>query len=199
LIVGGGNLGVGVAALYSDPDLEIISFDVYWSEAISFIADGHDIPLVDNGAHGVWIQAVLEHVLDPQRVVSELHRVTCTNGYIYAKVPFMQMVHEEPYDFTRFSHSGLRWLFRNFDELSARSIDGPGTTLRWSLRYFVLSISRSKNMATAIYWSCIWLSWIDRLIPESYRILSSSGFFFFGRKSICPLKSNKIVAYYRGI
>jgi len=142
---------------------------------------------------------VLEHVLDPQRVVSELHRVTCNNGYIYAEVPFMQMVHEGPYDFTRFSHSGLRWLFRNFDELSAGSIDGPGTTLRWSLRYFVLSISRSKNMAAAIYWSCIWLSWIDRLIPESYRILSSSGFFFFGIKSICPLKSNKIVAYYRGI
>ena len=66
LIVGGGGDGVGVSNLINDPDLEIISFDVYWSEFISFIADGHDVPLIDGAVQGVWVQAVLEHVLDPQ-------------------------------------------------------------------------------------------------------------------------------------
>jgi hypothetical protein len=198
LIVGGGNLGVGVAALYADPDLEIISFDVYWSEAISFIADGHDIPLVDNGVHGVWIQAVLEHVLDPVRVVSELHRVLCASGSVYAEVPFMQMVHEGPYDFERYTHSGLRWLFRNFDELRSGSVDGPGTALRWALRYFVLGLTHSRNAAAAVYWGCLWLSWIDRMLPESRRVLSSSGFFFLGSKVSTQLEAREIVSYYRG-
>lgn len=198
LVVGGGNLGVGVAALYTDPDIDIVSFDVYWSDAISFIADGHDIPVTDGSFHGVWIQAVLEHVLDPSRVVAELQRVLCAGGCVYAEVPFMQMVHEGPYDFERFSHSGLRWLFRHFDELRSGSVDGPGTVLRWAIRYFVWSSTNSRNIASAVYWGLLWLSWIDRLVPESRRILSSSGFFFLGKKSDAQMEIESIVGYYRG-
>jgi len=199
LIVGGGTLGVGVSKLYADLDIDIISFDVYWSDVISFIADGHDIPLIDSSVHGVWVQAVLEHVLDPPKVVAELHRVLCASGSVYAEVPFIQMVHEGPYDFERFSHSGLRWLFRNFDEICSGSVDGPCTALRWAIRYFVLGVTRSRHLAAVIYWSLLWLSWMDRLVPEPCRVLSSSGFFFLGKKSNSKFDMKSIVSYYRGV
>jgi len=55
----------------------------------------------------VWIQAVLEHVLDPVRVVAEIHRVLRPGGLVYSEIPFMQEVHEGAYDFTRFRLSGM--------------------------------------------------------------------------------------------
>jgi SAM-dependent methyltransferase len=41
-----------------------------------------------------WIQAVLEHALDPPVVVAEIYRVLKPGGLVYADTPFMQRVHE---------------------------------------------------------------------------------------------------------
>jgi hypothetical protein len=85
---------------------------------------------------GVWIRAVLEHVLEPAQVVAEVHRVLAAGDIVYAETPFMQQVHEKAYDFTRFSRTGHRWLFRHFEKIAAGEIGGPGQSLVWSLRYF---------------------------------------------------------------
>ena len=69
---------------------------------------------------------MLEHVLDPAQVVAEIHRVLGKDGVVFANTPFMQQVHEGAYDFTRFTLSGHRWLFRNFDLLEAGTSAGVG-------------------------------------------------------------------------
>ena len=99
------------------------------------VADAHKLPFVDQSFDGVWIQAVLEHVLEPIDVVSEIHRVLRDDGLVYAETPFMQQVHERAYDFTRFTQSGHRWLFRSFTEISAGPVTGGGVALLWSIRY----------------------------------------------------------------
>ncbi len=53
-------------------------------------------------------------MLEPERVVSEIARVLKPAGMVYSEIPFMQQVHEGAYDFTRFTDSGQRWLFRQF-------------------------------------------------------------------------------------
>jgi len=75
LVVGGGTIGSGNHALYEDPAVRIAAFDVYASPLTQFVADGHSIPLSDQCVDAVLVQAVLEHVLDPWRVVGEIHRV----------------------------------------------------------------------------------------------------------------------------
>src|SRR5258708_18916686 len=75
LIIGGGTVGIGSSALCSDRDIDAISLDIYASPHTTFVADGHRIPLADGCVDAVWIQAVLEHVLDPPAVVAEIHRV----------------------------------------------------------------------------------------------------------------------------
>src|SRR5439155_5186428 len=102
VVVGGGTAGSGAQLLYDAPDVRLISFDIYHSATTQFIADAHAIPLQDGIADGVWVQAVLEHVLDPAQVVAEIHRVLRPNGYVCSEIPFMQQVHEGRYDFTRF-------------------------------------------------------------------------------------------------
>ena len=45
-------------------------------------------PFPDSSFNIVIIQAVLEHVLNPQKVVKEINRVLKNKGIIYSETPF---------------------------------------------------------------------------------------------------------------
>jgi SAM-dependent methyltransferase len=165
LVVGGGSVGSGLDALYTDQSIDLIAFDLYSSEFVQFVADAHWIPLRNQCVDGVLIQAVLEHVLDPQRVVSEIERVLCPNGLVYADTPFLQQVHEGAYDFTRFTESGHRYLFKNFSEISAGVVAGPGVQMIWSIDSLCRGLFRSRIAGLLAKVAFFWLRWLDRAIP----------------------------------
>ena len=72
LVVGGASRGQGTGRLYRDPALRVHAFDITPSRDIQFIADAQRIPAPDGTFDGVVVQAVLEHVVDPHQVVSEI-------------------------------------------------------------------------------------------------------------------------------
>jgi SAM-dependent methyltransferase len=198
LIVGGGTVGNGVEALYADPRLRLIAFDVYGSPVTQFIADAHQIPLADASVDAVIVQAVLEHVLDPGRVVEEIHRVLRDDGIVYAETPFLQQVHAGPYDFNRYTSSGHRYLFRSFDEIAAGPVAGPGTQLLWSVDHLVRGLMRSElpgKLARALFF---WLRFLDRLVPTAFATDDATAYYFLGRRAAHELTPGEIVDYYRG-
>jgi SAM-dependent methyltransferase len=136
LVIGGGTIGLGANELYRNSSIELVGTDVYASPHTVLVADAHKPPFEDGMFDGVWVQAVLEHVLEPAAIVEEIHRVLRRGGLVYAETPFMQQVHERAYDFSRFTQSGHRWLFKRFSEISAGPIGGAGAALVWSIRYF---------------------------------------------------------------
>ena len=54
---------------------------------------------------------VLEHVYDHHTMIKEIHRVLKPGGHIMLTVPFVWELHEEPYDFFRFTKHALKELF----------------------------------------------------------------------------------------
>ena len=80
LVVGGGTIGSGAEELYRDDSIELVGTDVYASPHTVLVADAHKLPFDDGVFDGVWVQAVLEHVLEPAAVVAELHRVLRPDG-----------------------------------------------------------------------------------------------------------------------
>jgi len=198
LIVGGGGKGIGTDVFYDDPDIQVIGFDIYASPLTHFIADAHQIPIETGSVDGVWIQYVLEHVLDPWRVVGEIRRVLSNDGLVYAETPFLQQIHEGTYDFVRFTHSGHRWLFRDFTEIKSGIAMGPGVQLLWTLEHNVRGIFRSRSMGQAVKLSLFWLRLIEKIIPIRYSFDNASSFHFLGSKANKPLRPQDIVKYYRG-
>lgn len=196
LIVGGGAIGSGIESLYANPDLDVVAFDIYKSENCQFIADGHQIPLMDGTVDGVLIQAVLEHVLSPQRVADEIHRVLRPGGLVYADTPFMQQVHEGPYDFTRFTESGHRYLFRRFEVRSSGTVGGLGTQLHWSLLYFGRGIHRRVGQVLWVGFS--WLHMLDGRLDSRATVDGASSVFFYGHSSIRSISPQEIITYYSG-
>ena len=198
LIVGGGTIGQGMEPLYKNARIEIVSFDIYASPFVQFIADAHRIPLPDESFDAAIIQAVLEHVLVPEKVISEIYRILKVNGLVYAETPFFQHVHEGAYDFTRFTESGHRYLFRRFELLRSGASAGAGTELLWSLDNFFRGLFRSKRLGKVIKLFFFWLQYCDALIPDSYNIDSAIGVYFWGKKQETTINGKDLISHYKG-
>jgi SAM-dependent methyltransferase len=197
LIVGAGELGEGLDGIISDSRFTFVECDVYLNNRVHVIADGHDLPFLDGSFDGVICQAVLEHVLDPQRCVDEIHRVLKPRGVVYAEVPFMQQVHMAGYDFTRFTLSGCRRLFRNFDEIGAGALGGPGMALAWSISHFVGSFSASDLWSTfrvtVLPFFIFWLKYLDGFLNSPKAADAASASYFMGYRSDTPTPDREIL------
>ncbi len=198
VVVGGGADEHGLDALYEHPSVDVVGFDVYGSDLVQFIADGHSIPLATGTVDAVIVQAVLEHVLDPPLVVGEIHRILRPGGLVYAETAFMQQVHEGPYDFTRYTESGHRWLFRDFEVIDAGALTGPGTQLAWTADYLVRALTRSQTAGRVAHRILSPLSYLDRLVPATHSIDNSPAVYFLGRRSESSLSPRDMAAYYQG-
>ena len=202
LVVGGATVGTGAAEILNTAGLEVIETDIVLSERTVVICDGHDLPFADGSFDAVICQAVLEHVLDPQRVADEIWRVLRPEGFIYSEIPFMQQVHMGAFDFTRFTQLGHRRLWRRFDELRSGAQGGPGMALIWSVAYFV------RAFVPSVMWPVVdrcvslgffWLKYFDDyLVTKPGGIDAASGTFFLGARRDTPIDDRAIVRGYLG-
>jgi SAM-dependent methyltransferase len=198
LIVGGGDRGYFTDSFYESDQIEVISFDIYYTENITFIADAHNIPLKNESVDAVIIQAVLEHVLEPQLVVEEIYRVLKSDGLVYAETPFMQPVHEGAYDFTRYTESGHRYLFKRFLEINSGASCGAGTNLMWAIEYFFRGLFNSKAIGKMGKLLFFWLKYFDSIINQKQLVDAANGVYFLGRKSDKVITPADAINRYQG-
>ena len=153
------------------------------SKNINALADAHYLPYGDKYFDQVIIQAVLEHVISPRKVVSEIYRVLNIGGIVYSEVPFLQSVHEGPYDFFRFTHSGHRWLFRDFQEISSGALQGGFSSLLFISSYTISGLFRNRYIGIIIRMFLSKLcALLDRLVGKRWNIDIACGSFFLGKK-----------------
>ena len=81
--------------------------------SIDFEADAQDMSgvIASDRYDTVLFLEVLEHVPNPFKVVAELFRILRSGGKVILSVPHLSRLHEEPYDFYRYTKYGLRHLF----------------------------------------------------------------------------------------
>ena len=202
LVVGSGLAGRGMHVLGNVPALHLLTIDPSPGSDAAIHADAHDLPFADGSFDAVVVQAVLEHVADPVRCVAEIHRVLAPEGLVYSELPFMQQVHLQGYDFTRFSLLGHRRLFRSFRELESGAVAGPGTALAWAWRYFLAALV-PKRASKHAQWigrlTGLPLERLDHLVGQRAAGLDgASCTYFFGSRAMATASDRELVAGYRG-
>jgi SAM-dependent methyltransferase len=197
LVVGGGTEGRGLRELLDRPGIDVLETDVFRGPRTQLVCDGHDLPLAGGSVDAVVCQGVLAFLVDPQRVVAEIHRVLRADGLLYSEVPFIQQVCNGPYDFTRWTALGHRRLLRDFDVVRSGATGGPGMALAWSVAFFARALGgRSLWVAGALLAAP--LKWLDGMLAaRSGALDAASGTFILGRRRETPVSDAEIVAAYR--
>lgn len=90
-----------------------LGFDVDRSVKTDFIADGYAIPIRSNSVQNAICIQVMEHMLYPQKALDEMNRILKPNGKLLITVPQGGALHDEPYDFFRYTPYSLKFLLEN--------------------------------------------------------------------------------------
>lgn len=183
--------------------IKFIFYDVDISADVNYYCDAHELPFFDLSFDGVIATAVIEHVIRPEVVVGEIHRVLKKDGLVYSEIPFIQQVHEGAYDFTRHTIVGHRKLFNLFTEIDSGMVAGPGTSLLWSIEHFFLSFfhKRQIRFLTKILVRMVffWIKYFDYwFVRKSYALEGASCTYFFGLKASGPISDLEIIRSYTG-
>ncbi|WP_343214828.1 methyltransferase domain-containing protein [Dyella sp. RRB7] len=70
-------------------------------------ADGASLPFLSESFDTVLLLEVLEHVLDAERVLTEISRVLKPKGRLLVSMPFLYPLHDAPHDYRRYTAPGL--------------------------------------------------------------------------------------------
>jgi len=156
---------------------------------VDLIADGQRIPVADDTFDAVFSLAVLEHVPDAPRVVSEMMRVLRPGGYLYSEVPFIWFYHGYPSDFQRYTLSGMKRLFAGLEEPQFGMTHGPVSAALQSgnmaLQMLVPARPRAlrklfNGLYRLVFFPFKYLDLRLRGHPEAHTM--AGGFFVLGRK-----------------
>jgi len=205
LVVGGGKQKEELEKILTEyKNLCFIYTDIDTDASVDVFCDAHEIPFRDQVFHGIVTTAVLEHVLYPEQVVHEIHRVLIEDGVIYSEIPFIQQVHEGAYDFTRYTLSGHRRLLNQFAELDSGLVAGPATALVWSIERFALCFTLEKRSALIVKAGIriffFWIKYFDYLIQNNPHAMDgASCTYFLGKKIIgAKISDQAIIEGYTG-
>ncbi len=92
---------------------EVCCSDVHLQYGPDIVFDAHNIPFQKEYFDGVVACQVLEHTIKPWEAAKEMQRVCRPGAFIHIEVPFAFPYHSPPYDFFRFTFTGLRSLFNS--------------------------------------------------------------------------------------
>jgi ubiquinone/menaquinone biosynthesis C-methylase UbiE len=106
------------------------------ARVVDVVASADAIPVSDESFDAVLLTQVLEHVPDPVRVLTELHRVLRPGGSMFLTAPLVWELHEMPFDYFRYTAPGLESLLERagFERIQVEPRNDCFTTLAQLMR-----------------------------------------------------------------
>jgi uncharacterized protein YbaR (Trm112 family) len=191
LVVGCGDKpGEGMRALGKQMLASCVNMDIGPFPIVNVVGTGDQLPFLAESFDAVAIQAVLEHVPYPRKVVDEIHRVLKPGGYVYAEIPFLQAFHAGPGDYQRYTVNGIKVLFDDFSPVLAGVCCGPTSAVTNLLsNYAAVVLSFGSTFLYKLLWRVFgWIAfpfkYLDLLLgrlPTAY--ITASGVSFLGQKA----------------
>jgi SAM-dependent methyltransferase len=111
---------------------EHLGCDVVQSDEhrVDILCPATAIPLPDDAFNTVLCTQVIEHVGDHKGVIKEAFRLLKDDGVLILSAPMYWPLHEEPYDFFRFTKYGLDYLLSEVGFIRVETIPNGG---KWAL------------------------------------------------------------------
>ena len=186
------NMGSGVESFYKKafkPFQGLIRIGIPHDGAVNAYGDAMALPLKNDSVDLFISSSVIEHLPDPEKAVSELFRTIKPDGLVYAEIPFIGTYHMVPFDYQRYTISGIESLFNRhgFVLVEKGICTGPITALVLLFQHIIIE---AIPWGPPQYIIRLILTWI--LHPLKYLVFIfgqskwgeylACNFFYLGRK-----------------
>ncbi len=166
----------------------VVSLDITFAEGVDVVGDGCKLPFLDESFDLIVCTAVLEHVIDPGTVISEMYRCCKKGGMVYVEAPFLQVYHGAPSDYQRYTLDGLVEACKPFVKREAGVCCGPASALSMFLAtlpnvFFSSPFLRKTGLCIA-GWATFYIKYLDVLLVRlegAHRL--ASAYYFMGKKA----------------
>jgi|GEM_PF-1626036 len=148
--------------------------------ALTYIADIQNMNIIKSNRYDfVFSRNVLEHVINPSKGISEIARVLKNGGHAIITVPHLGYLHNEPYDYWRFTKYSLEKIAKekNLEVVSIIEIGGFMSFCGYIFQTIFLGLTYKIIIANKI---CFWINFIIQKIIVFFDK-------FFGFKKFLPL------------
>ena len=115
----------------------VVNINISASDTTHIVSDGQRLPFEDNSIDGIFTLLVLEHVQHPDRIAREIFRVLKPGGFVFATLPFIQVMHNNPKDYYRYTEDGIKTLFSDFQTQELQIAAGPSAAVIWILKEYL--------------------------------------------------------------
>lgn len=142
------------------------------------IADlNRQLPIESDVADHVVSFEVMEHLAEPQIMLSEAFRILRRRGHLTLSVPFQWWVHEAPWDYYRYTRHGLEYLLQKVGFTNVMVAPTTGFWSMWILKLNYQTVRLAKGprpvrmLARTLLIPFWWINQhlaqaMDRLWPE---------------------------------
>lgn len=121
------------------------------------------LPFDNNYADTIVSFQVMEHLPEPSYFLSECHRILKGGGSLFITVPFMWHIHEEPFDYYRYTRYGLEYLLRKNGFVNIEIRENTGFWQMWVLKFNYHSVRFARGFLK-YFWIPIW--WIGQVLSR---------------------------------
>ena len=186
------NLGSGVESFFKrvfKPLKSLIRIGIPHDGKVNAYGDAMALPLKNDSVDLFFSSSVIEHLPDPEKAVSELFRTIKPGGLVYAEIPFIAAYHMAPYDYQRYTISGIEELFnRHGFKLVEKGIcSGPITALVFLFQHAIVEAIPIGPIQYLFRVTLTWilhpLKYLDFLFGRTkWGEYLACNFFYLGRK-----------------
>lgn len=119
------------------------------------------------------------------------YEIKKSDGFVVATIPFLQILHEHPKDYYRFTPDGIRQLFKGFQEIKFEIAAGPTGTLVWFLKEYIALLFPFSNhdwvyasVREIMGWLLYPLIFLDYYLINKIRASKMASYFYYYGKKI---------------
>jgi len=147
----------------------------------------HVLPLKSSQFDTIICSDVLEHIRKPNLLWKEMSRTIKTNGVLIMNVPFFYWLHEEPFDFYRYTEHSLRAMAEenDFEILELVAYGGVPEILADITSKFIIKVPYIGNVSAKLIQGVVSL-FLKSRIGKKMSVSSSKefpfGYFLIGKK-----------------
>ncbi len=147
------DIGSGPGVMHTSLE-GVILIDFMNYENVNIITDLNvTIPLSSEIADSIVLSNFLEHIYSAEQIINECHRLLKKDSILYITVPFLMGVHQEPFDFYRYTHHFLTQILnsKGFEIQEFRCSPDNSTFYHLSESYYRFKIANGSFVAKTLW------------------------------------------------